>query len=77
MDVELPRLAVGYCRYDTPEQLDLLDRLYAVMHFYVNFFLPVVKLKEETRVGSKIKKTYDDPQTPYARLLSNPDVSED
>lgn len=71
------RRAVGYYRYDTPEQLDLLDRLYAVMHFYVNFFLPVVKLEAKTRVGSKVKKTYDDPQTPYARTLSNPDVSEE
>ena len=71
------RRAVGYYRYDTPEQLDLLDRLYAVMHFYVNFFLPVMKLKEKTRVGSKVKKTYDDPQTPYARVLSSPDVSEE
>jgi hypothetical protein len=71
------RRAVGYYRYDTPEQLDLLNRLYAVMHFYVNFFLPVMKLKEKTRVGSKVKKTYDDPQTPYARVLSSPDVSEE
>ena len=43
------RNAVGYYRYDTPEQLDLLNRLYAVMHFYVNFFLPVEKLKDPRR----------------------------
>ena len=71
------RRAVGYYRYDTPEQLGLLDRLYAVMHFYVNFFLPVMKLKEKTRIGSKVKKTYDDPQTPYARVLSSTDVPEE
>jgi hypothetical protein len=71
------RRAVGYYRYDTPEQLDLLNRLYAVMHFYGNFFLPVVKLKEKTRVGSKVKRIHDDPQTPYARVLASPDVSEE
>jgi hypothetical protein len=71
------RRAVGYHRYDTPEQLDLLNRLYTVRHFYVNFFLPVMKLKEKVRVGSKIKKTYDDPLTPYARILACPDVSEE
>ena len=71
------RRAVGFYRYDTPEQLELLDRLYAVMHFYVNFFLPVMKLEEKTRMGSKVKKTYDDPQTPYARVLSSPDVAEE
>lgn len=71
------RRTVGYRRYDTPEHLNLLDRLYAVSHFYVNFFLPVMKLEEKVRVGSKIKKTYDDPLTPYARVLACSDVSEE
>jgi len=71
------RRAVGYYRYDTHEQLELLNRLYAVMHFYVNFFLPVMKLEEKTRVGSKVKRVYDKPQTPYARVLASPDVSEE
>ena len=71
------RRAVGYYRYDTPEQLDLLNRLYAVMHYYVNFFLPVVKLKEKVRMGSKTRKVYDDPLTPYARVLACPEVSEE
>ena len=70
------RRAVGYHRYDTPEQLELLNRLYAVLHLYVNFFLPVMKLKEKTRLGSKVKRVYDKPQTPYARVLASPDVSE-
>jgi hypothetical protein len=68
------RRAVGYHRYDTPHQLDLLNRLYAVMHFYVNFFLPVAKLKEKSRLGSKVTKRYDEPQTPFARVLDSPDV---
>ena len=71
------RRAVGYYRYDTPEQLELLNRLYAVMHYYVNFFLPVMKLEEKVRQGSKVKRIYDKPQTPYARVLASPDVSEE
>ena len=70
------RRAVGYSRYDTPEQLDLLNRLYAAMHLYVNFFLPVMKLDKKIRIGSKVKKTYDPPVTPCARVLASPDVSE-
>jgi hypothetical protein len=70
------RRAVGYRRYDTPSQLDLLNRLYSVMHYYVNFFLPSVKLQTKTRIGSKVKKTYDKPQTPYARSLLSPDLSD-
>lgn len=71
------RRAVGYWRYDSPEQLDLLNTLYARLHLYVNFFLPVMKLKEKTRTGAKVKRIYDDPQTPYARVLTSDDVSED
>lgn len=71
------RRAVGYHRYDTPQQLALLNRLYAVMHFYVNFFLPVMKLEQKTRLGSKVKRVYDKPQTPYARALASPDVSQE
>jgi hypothetical protein len=71
------RRATGYHRYDTAEQLDLLNRLYAVMHFYINFFIPVAKLREKTREGSKVKKVYDEPKTPYARVLASTDVSEE
>ena len=70
------RRTVGYHRYDTPQQLDLLNRLYAVLHFYGNFFLPVMKLKEKVRVGSKVKRIYDDPATPYARALASDHISE-
>jgi hypothetical protein len=70
------RCTVGYYRYGTREQLDLLNRLYAVMHYYVDFFLPVMKL-EKTRVGSKVKSICDTPQTPYAGVLASPDVSEE
>jgi hypothetical protein len=71
------RRAVGYYRYDTAEQLDLLNRLYAVMHYYVNFFIPVMKLEEKVRHGSKVKRVYDKPQTPYARVLACPDLPEE
>jgi hypothetical protein len=71
------RRAVGYYRYDTPEQLDWLNRLYALLHFYGNFFLPTTKLKEKVRVGSKVKRVYDDPQTPYARTMASDLVSEE
>ncbi len=70
------RRTVGYARYDTPEQLNLLNDLYALLHLYLNFFLPVMKLKEKVRTGSKVKRVYDDPQTPYARALNSPHISD-
>jgi hypothetical protein len=71
------RRAVGYYRYDTPQHLDLLNSLYTLLHLYVNFFLPVMKLKERVRIGSQVKRVYDDPQTPYARVLTSPHISEE
>jgi hypothetical protein len=71
------RRAVGYRRYDTLRQLYLLNRLYSVLRLYVNFFLPVMKLLSKERHGSKVKKTYDKPQTPFTRVLNSPDVSDE
>jgi hypothetical protein len=69
------RRFVGDLRYDTPRHLKLLNALYERLHFYLNFFIPTVKLKEKVRSGSKVKRIYDEPQTPYARVLASPHVS--
>ena len=66
------RRYVGDLRYDTPEQVALLNQLYEVLHLYINFFLPVVKLKEKVRHGNKVTKKYDVPQTPYQRVWRVP-----
>lgn len=71
------RRAVGYARYDTPEQLALLNELYRHYRLYTNFFLPTMKLLSKERVGSKITKRYDTPQTPYRRVLASTDVSKE
>lgn len=66
------RHLVGYGRYATQAQVDQLNGVYAVARLYVNFFKPVMKLKARRRVGSRIKRSYDDPKTPYQRLLDCP-----
>jgi len=63
------RRAVGYARYDTDEQCALLNELYSYLRLYTNFFLPTMKLKSKERNGSKVKKSYDQPLTPYQRVL--------
>ena len=35
-----------------------------------------MKLGQKLRVGSKVHKKYDQPQTPYQRVQASPDVSE-
>ena len=37
-----------------------------------NLFLPSMKLLEKTRIGSKLKRRYDKPNTPLERLLNCP-----
>lgn len=63
------RRAVGYGRHDTDEELELLNELYGHLRFYTNFFLPVMKLTEKTRTGSRVQKKYDEARTPYRRTL--------
>lgn len=65
------RRFAGYRRFDTGEEIDLLNELYSCLRLYTNFFLPSMKLIEKTRIGSKVKKKYDDPKTPYQRLLDS------
>lgn len=65
------RRAVGYLRYDTQEELKTLNELYRHLRLYTNFFLPVMKLKEKTRIGSKVTKKYDKPKTPYMRVIES------
>lgn len=71
------RRAVGYLRYDTQEQLRILNQLYGHLRLYANYFQPVMKLVEKIRVGSKVKKKYDKPKTPYQRVLESPYVDEE
>ena len=68
---------VGYGRYDTQEQVDILNELYDVLRLYTNFFLPVQKLKDKVRIGSKVKKIHDKAKTPYLRILKTESVSKE
>lgn len=70
------RRLVGYLRYDTAQQVKHLNALYAVYRWYVNHFLPVEKLVDKKRVGSRVLRIFDQPSTPYQRLLDSPQVSE-
>jgi hypothetical protein len=40
-----------------------------------NFFIPQIKLKTKCRVGSKYKRTYTKPKTPYQILQESDKIS--
>jgi len=68
---------VGYGRYNTQEQVDILNELYKKLRLYTNYFLAVQKLKEKVRVGSKVKKIHDKAATPYKRILRAKNVAKE
>jgi hypothetical protein len=61
----------GYERFEDPKLVDLMNDIYInYWNPLQNFFIPNYKLKEKIRIGSKVVKKYDLPQTPYSRLLN-------
>lgn len=72
------RRNVGYYRYDTSRELDLLNQLWPLAAELSNLFTPQQKLKTKTRTGAKVTKTYDTATTPAGRLLrDHPTVLDD
>jgi len=71
------RRTVGYGRYDTEEEVSVLNQLYQLLRLYTNYFQPVRKLQHKERNGAKVKKSYDVAKTPYQRVLLAPQVSDE
>lgn len=65
------RQTVGYHRYDTAGELELLNRIWALQSLATNHFAPQQKLVSKERCGAKVIKKYDTPATPYQRVLSD------
>ena len=68
------RRTVGYYRFDTEEEYEALQNVYKHLCPLLNFHYPSVRIIAKKRIGSKVKKIYDDPKTPYMRLLESPSV---
>lgn len=66
----LVRAYLGNLRLDTPAQCDALNALYVEMGVYYNLFQPVLHLIEKEVIAGKLKRTWDEAQTPYQRLLA-------
>ncbi len=66
------RKLLGYVRYDTPEAVAAMNAVFADLRLLQNLFLPTVKLVRKERVGAKVRRVYDAPQTPLARVQACP-----
>jgi hypothetical protein len=66
------RKLMGYERYDRAEAVAAMNAVYADLRLLQNLFLPSVKLQRRTRIGARLRREYDVPQTPLERLRACP-----
>ena len=69
------RHTVGYDRWETEQELALLESIYDDLRLYINFFQPSLKLIAKDRIDNKTFKRYDPAKTPYQRVLERNDIS--
>lgn len=66
----------GYERIEDPSLVPLMNEIYKTCwNPLQNFFIPTFKLKEKIRIGARIVKKFERPQTPYDRLMKSPHLS--
>lgn len=68
------RKLVGWERYESPDALAALNTLYTDLRVFQNLFQPSMKLVRKIRHGSQLRRQYDTPQTPWARVLASADA---
>ena len=67
------RKLLGWERYDTHGAIEAINDLYRnELRLWLNLFLPSVKLLKKVRVGSKVRRVYDGPRTPFERVRTCP-----
>lgn len=62
------RKLMGYGRYDSAAALTAMTAVYADLRLLHNLFLPSVKLQRKERIGARLRRYYDTPQTPLDRV---------
>ena len=66
------RKLLGWERYDTRNAIDAMNDLYRQeLRLWLNLYLPSVKLVRKVRVGSKLRRVYDGPKTPFERVVAS------
>lgn len=71
------RQLFGYERLDHPNLVAPMNMLYANEWSQLqNHFCPTLKLKKKERIGAHYRKQYHAPETPYQRVMSCENVSD-
>ena len=64
------RKRLGSARYSGTRARDAMAAFYDLVLHYTNFIAAMSKVTGSKREGAKVVHTYDEPQTPHARLLA-------
>lgn len=65
------RRIIGRDRFSSKEALEVLDRIYYLLRWRINFLEPSMKLVSKTRNGARTHRVYDIAKTPYQRALES------
>jgi hypothetical protein len=69
------RRIFGWDRYDTRAVMNAMNDLYSQeLRLMMNLYQPSVKLREKERIGTRLRRRYDAPQTPLDRLVAGRDT---
>lgn len=64
------RQILGWDRYESEEAQEAINGLYCTeLRLMQNLFQPSMKLAKKVRLGSKLLRRYDTPQTPFQRII--------
>lgn len=69
------RSLVGYLRYDTPAELDLLNQIWELDRGFTNLVCAQQKLISRERIGAKVIKRHDAAQTPHQRAIASGELT--
>lgn len=74
----IPRRHLGYPRISDQTLIPLCSEILEVACIIHNHFRPVKRMLTKERIGAKWHRTFEKvARTPYARIINNPDVSEE
>lgn len=70
------RCYVGYRRYDTDAEYQILVELMPSISLKNNYFMPTMRTIKKVRVGGKVHRKYEI-DTPYNRVLKSTEISKE
>jgi hypothetical protein len=70
------RQTIGYGRFETQAECDILNEIYDRLRLLTNIIMPSQKLIFKGRDGGRIIRRLDTPLTPYRRVLASEHIDE-